>query len=236
MKTILFPSIILVSAIALTACGENFSAANVSLGGSGSGTQKPLPGGGNSGGSYPSTGDKGEFYEYVVTIPQESQSSCTGVQRSMRFIDAETKQPLAVNSLQSLALSPLQIEISNTTPNYVYQLVPLCRPIEFQVGETVMFHGQSLRCTTDQDEIQVLRPYETRTYELDLSFAETELPLIVNYKAFYRTDLPSSGTAWEKCDAAQITVSIYKKRIPKEPKHIEPPITVPEQPVGEKPE
>lgn len=234
MKTILFPSFFLVSALALTACGENFSAANVSLGGSGSGTLKPLPGGNNGGISNPSTGDKDERYEYLIAIPKESQSSCKGIQRTMGFIDAKTKQPFPVNSLQPLAMAPLQIEISNTTSNYVYQRVPLCRPIEFQVGETIMFHGQSLRCAQDQDEIQVLRPYETRRYELDLSFAETELPLIVNYNAFYATDLPSIDLAWEKCEAAQITVPIYKKLVPKKPERIGLPHPDTEISAGEK--
>ncbi|MFI8032593.1 hypothetical protein ACH8I4_01715 [Acinetobacter sp. ABJ_C3_5] len=234
MKTILFPSIFLVSALALTACGENFSAANVSLGGSGSGTLKPLPGGNNGGISNPSTGDKDERYEYLIAIPKESQSSCKGIQRTMGFMDAKTKQPFPVNSLQPLAMAPLQIEISNTTSDYVYQRVPLCRPIEFQVGETIMFHGQSLRCATDQDEIQVLRPYETRRYELDLSFAETELPLIVSYNAFYATDLPSIDLVWEKCEAAQITVPIYKKSLPKKPESIAQPHPDTEIAVGEK--
>ncbi|ENX10549.1 MULTISPECIES: hypothetical protein [Acinetobacter] len=234
MKTILFPSIFLFSALTLTACGENFSAANVSLGGSGSGTLKPLPGGNNGGISNPSTGDKDERYEYLIAIPKESQSSCKGIQRTMGFIDAKTKQPFPVNSLQPLAMAPLQIEISNTTSDYVYQRVPLCRPIEFQVGETIMFHGQSLRCATDQDEIQVLRPYETRRYELDLSFAETELPLIVNYNAFYATDLPSIDLAWEKCEAAQITVPIYKKSLPKKSESIAQPHPDTEIAVGEK--
>jgi len=152
----------------------------------------------------------------------------------MGFMDAKTKQPFPVNSLQPLAMAPLQIEISNTTSDYVYQRVPLCRPIEFQVGETIMFHGQSLRCATDQDEIQVLRPYETRRYELDLSFAETELPLVVNYNAFYATDLPSIDLAWEKCEAAQITVPIYKKPLPKKPEHIDPPHPDTEISAGEK--
>ncbi|MCH7315066.1 hypothetical protein [Acinetobacter sp. ANC 3882] len=237
MRSLLLPTICLISSIGLTACGENFSVANVSLGGSGSGTQKPLPGGGGNGGiSNPSTGDKDEAYEYVVTVPQETQHTCLGIQRNMRFIDGETKQALPIGRIQRLNLSPLQIEIKNTTPNYVYQLIPLCRPIEFQVGDMTMFQGESLRCGIDQDELQVLRPYETRTYELDLTFAETELPFIVNYNAFYQTELPKADTAWEKCDAAKMIVPVHKRRVPKVIGTEEPTETIPEIPVTEHPE
>ena len=236
MRSLLLTTVCFSSMVVLTACGENFSVANVSLGGSGSGTQKPLPGGGNGGNSNPSTGDKDEAYEYVLTVPQETQSICMGIQRNMHFIDWETKQPLAIGKVQPINISPLEIEIRNTTPNYVYQLVPLCRPIEFQLDQTIMFHGQSLRCSAEQDELQVLRPYETRRYELDLAFAETDLPLIVNYNAFYQTELPRADTAWEKCDAAKITVPIHKRRIPKVIGKEEPPITIPEIPTGEHPE
>jgi hypothetical protein len=237
MRSLLLPTVSFIAVLSLTACGENFSVANVSLGGSGSGTQKPLPGGGGNGGvSNPSTGDKDEAYEYVVTVPQETQDLCMGIQRSMRFIDVESKQPLPVGRIQLLNITPLQIEIRNTTPHYVYQLIPLCRPIEYQVDQTTMIHGQALRCGADQDELQVLRPYETRTYELDLSFAETELPFIVKYNAFYQTELPKDDLPWEKCDAAKIYVPIQKRRVSKGNGSEEPPITIPERPVIENPE
>lgn len=237
MKTIIFPGFFVVSALILTACGENFSAANVSLGGSGSGTQKPLPGGGGNGGiSNPSTGDKDERYEYFVTAPPESQSNCNGIQRNLRLIDGETGQPLTLNAVHALAKSPLQVEITNTTADYIYQLVPSCRPVEFQVGDTVIFHGQSFRCADGQDELQVLRPYETRHYELDLNFAETELPFTVNYKAFYHTTPPTPETVWEKCDAAQLGIPIHKRRIHSNPEPVDPSGPLPEIPKGEKPE
>ncbi|WP_278493972.1 hypothetical protein [Acinetobacter gyllenbergii] len=238
MRSLLYPLVSLISVLSLTACGENFSVANVSLGGSGSGTQKPLPGGGGNGGnSNPSTGDKDEAYEYVVTIPHEAQDTCFGIQRSLRLIDSGTKQTLPTGRIQSLKTTPLQIEIKNTTPNYIYQLIPLCRPIEYQIGQNVLFEGQSLRCDTDQDELQVLRPFETRRYELDLTFAETELPFVVNYNAFYQTELPTANTAWEKCDAAKITIPIHKRRIVKVIETSDQPTeTLPEIPKGEKPE
>ncbi|EPG35505.1 hypothetical protein [Acinetobacter colistiniresistens] len=236
MRSLLLVTISFISVVVLTACGENFSVANVSLGGSGSGTQKPLPGGGNGGGSNPSTGDKDEAYEYVVTVPQETQDTCMGIQRNLRLIDAESKQPLPLGHVQPLNITPLQIEIKNTTPNYVYQLTPLCRPIEYQIDQTTMFHGQALRCGADQDELQVLRPYETRIYELDLNFAQTELPFTVKYNAFYQTELPKNDIPWEKCDVAKITVPIHKRRISKDIGTEQPPITLPEVPNGEHPE
>lgn len=237
MRSLLLVTFSFTSVVVLTACGENFSVANVSLGGSGSGTQKPLPGGGGNGGiSNPSTGDKDEAYEYVVTVPHETQDTCLGIQRSIRFINWETKQALAVGLVQPINITPLQIEIKNTTPNYVYQLIPQCRPIEFQLDQTTMLHGQSFRCSPEQDELQVLRPYETRYYELDLGFAETELPLIVNYNAFYQTELPKANTKWEKCDAAKIIVPIHKRRINKVIGSEEPTETIPEIPIGEHPD
>lgn len=237
MRSLLLTTVCFSSVVILTACGENFSVANVSLGGSGSGTQKPLPGGGNGGGSNPSTGDKDEIYEYVATIPQETQETCFGIQRNMRFIDSETKQTLPSGRIQSLKTTPLQIEIKNTTPNYIYQLIPLCRPIEYQIGQNILFEGQSFRCEADQDELQVLRPFETRRYELDLTFAETEVPFIINYNAFYQTELPTTDTAWKKCDAATITVPIHKRRIVKVIETTDQPTeTLPEIPMGEKPE
>lgn len=233
MRSLLLPLVSLISVVNLTACGENFSVANVSLGGSGSGTQKPLPGGDTGGISNPSTGDKDEVYEYVVTVPQETQDTCMGIQRNMRLIDWETKQALPIGQIQQINITPLQIEIKNTTPNYVYQLVPLCSPIEFQLDQTPMAFGQSLRCGAEQDELQLLRPYETRTYELSLSFAATELPFIVSYNAFYQTELPKADTVWKKCDAAKMVIPIHKRHVPKVIGTEEPIESVPEIPSGE---
>ena len=233
MRSLLLPFVTLIPLVSLTACGENFSVANVSLGGSGSGTQKPLPGGDTGGISNPSTGDKDEVYEYVVAIPQETQDTCMGIQRNMRFIDWETKQALPIGRVQQINITPLQIEIKNTTPNYVYQLVPLCSPIEFQLDQTPMAFSQPLRCGADQDELQVLRPYETRTYELNLTFAESELPFIVSYNAFYQTELPKADTAWKKCEAAKMVVPIHKRRVPKVIGTEEPTESIPEIPSGD---
>ncbi|ENW08670.1 hypothetical protein [Acinetobacter beijerinckii] len=208
-------SLLLCSAtINLIGCGENFLAANVSLGGSGSGTQKPVPGG-NDNSSNPSTGDGDEHYEYVAKIPTVTQSTCSGVQRRMRFIYADNKQPIPPETIRSLAISPLQIEIENTTPNYVYALTPLCRQIDYEIGTMNILPGESLKCAADQDSIQVLKPFEIRRYEVDLKFAETQEPITVNYYSFYSTDLPKIDTVWDKCEAAQITVIMQKRLIPK---------------------
>jgi hypothetical protein len=200
--------------LSLAACGDNFLAANVSLGGSGSGTQKPVPGG-NDNSSNPSTGDGDERYEYVARIPAETLSTCSGVDRRMRFIDAESKHPLPVDTIRSISISPLQIEIRNTTPNYIYEMTPLCRHIDFKIGTMDIEASQSFKCSRDQDSIQVLKPFETRTYEVDLKFAETQEPITVNYYAFYGAELPSTDTIWDKCDVAQATVLMHKRLIPK---------------------
>lgn len=201
-------------ALALTGCGENLLASNVSLGGSGSGSHKPNTGG-NNGTSNPSTGDGGDKYEYVATIPAATENTCMGIQRNMRFIYQDTRLPIAANTLWKLSSSPLQIEIKNNSPNYVFELVPLCKQIDFQIGEMNVSPTQSLKCAADQDSLQVLRPFETRLYEIDLTFAETEEPIIVNYYAFYSPELAKDKTVWTKCDSLKINIQMQKRLIEK---------------------
>ncbi|WP_336943537.1 hypothetical protein [Acinetobacter modestus] len=200
--------------ISLVACGENFLASNVSLGGSGSGAQKPVPGS-NDNSSNPPTGDGDETYEYVAKIPADIQSICSGVERHMRFVEAESKLPIPADTLRSLSISALQIEIHNTTPNYIYEMIPNCRPVDFKIGSMNIEASQSFKCVSEQNSIQVLKPFETRTYEIDLKFAITQEPITISYYAFYSTELPSSDTIWDKCDTTQTTVLMYKRRVPK---------------------
>lgn len=108
---------------ALTACGEDYHylASNVSLDGSGSGTQKPRPGGSDATGN--GKGDE-DSYEYYMTIPDAVANECLGIQRSMQFIYGDTKQPIPSGT------TLLQIELRNTTPNYIFEQVPQCRQVE----------------------------------------------------------------------------------------------------------
>ena len=114
---------------ALTACGEDYHylASNVSLDGSGSGTQKPRPGGSDATGN--GKGDE-DSYEYYMTIPDAVANECLGIQRSMQFIYGDTKQPIPSGTVQELATTLLQIELRNTTPNYIFKQVPQCRQVE----------------------------------------------------------------------------------------------------------
>lgn len=228
---------------ALTACGEqhHYLAANVSLGGSGAGTQKPRPGGSD----LPGHGkDDEDNYEYYMTIPETVTDECLGVQRTMRFIHADSKQPILSGTEQLLSATPLQIELRNTTPNYIYERVPQCRQMEVW-SELTSVHIQSdqyLRCPSEQDSIQVLRPYETRIYEFDAKLPNDADRWKMKYTAAnYSIQLPTNDLEWIRCKPLEITIPVDKIFKPKKPidnsEKLEEEISLPEdiveQPIEE---
>ena len=201
----------------LTACGDDYHylAANVSLGGSGSGTQKPRPGGSDATGN--GKGDE-DSYEYYMTIPETVADECLGIQRSMQFIYADSKQPIPSGTVQELAATPLQIELRNTTPNYIFEQLPQCRQVEVW-SELTNVHiqpDQYLRCTADQYSIQVLGPYETRIYEFDAKLPTDADRWKIKYTATNYGIQPSANDLrWTQCQPLEITLPVDKVFKPK---------------------
>ncbi|MFO1416474.1 MAG: hypothetical protein U1F28_05250 [Acinetobacter sp.] len=85
----------------LTACGDDYHylAANVSLGAVVQ-VHSSRPGGSDATGN--GKGDE-DSYEYYMTIPETVADECLGIQRSMQFIYADSKQPIPSGTVQELA-------------------------------------------------------------------------------------------------------------------------------------
>ncbi|ENX59425.1 MULTISPECIES: hypothetical protein [Acinetobacter] len=226
MRSLLLATVSFISVVVLTACGENFSVANVSLGGSGSGTQKPLPGGGNP----PVTGDKGkddeeeDQYDYFVTFPDAVNDECTGIQRSIYFIDAGTKHPQIAGAQQSSPSQTVQINIKNTTPNYIFEKIPQCHQVEFWAmsGKLHFLPDQYLRCSAEQYTVQVLQPYEIKTYEFDFKIPQGDDILLVRYPTQYTSNLPDAQTHWSSCPTLDIHLPVTQQLIPKSGEKLPP--------------
>lgn len=211
--SVLFFSLI----ISLVACGENFLASNVSLGGSGSGTQKPRPGGSDSTGNGK---DDEDNYEYYMTIPDAVTDECLGVQRTMHFIYADSKQPILPGTKQLLTATPLQIELRNSTPNYIFEQVPECRQMEVwsELGNVHVLSDQYLRCAAEQNSIQVLRPYETRIYEFDVKLPNDADQWKMKYTvANYSIQSSTNDLHWTQCQPLEIKLQVDKIFKPKKP-------------------
>ncbi|RZF53086.1 hypothetical protein EXE30_08140 [Acinetobacter halotolerans] len=194
----------------LTACGENFSASNVSLGGSGSGHQKPPnPTGGDS---IPSHDEKDTIY--YVKIPAMNNNECMGMQRNVHFIFTDSKQAIPVGSTQYLPLTSLQVEIKNTTPNYIFERADQCQPFKIQKNDMVFARSPYPHCSLEQQSVQVFQPYETKIYTLNLDFINAAHQWDVNYLVSYGSELPSTRSQWEKCPPLPLSFTIQKRKIP----------------------
>lgn len=220
MKNISLSVLICSIALSVVACGEDFLASNVSLGGSGSGTQKPRPGGSDPTGNGK---DDEDNYEYYMTIPNAVSDECLGVQRNMHFIYADSKQPILSGTKQLLAATPLQIELRNSTPNYIFEQVPECRQIEVwsELGNVHVLSDQYLRCAVEQNSVQVLRPYETRTYEFDVKLPNDADRWKMKYTvANYGIQSSTNDLHWTQCQPLEIRLQVDKIFKPK--KHLDP--------------
>ena len=153
-----------------------------------------------------------------MTIPDAVADECLGIQRSMQFIYGDTKQPIPSGTVQELAATPLQIELRNTTPNYIFEQVPQCRQLEVW-SELTNVHvqpDQYLRCTAEQDSIQVLRPYETRIYEFDAKLPSDADRWKIKYTAAnYSIQSSSNDLRWTHCQPLEITLQVDKIFKPK---------------------
>lgn len=197
--------------ITLAGCGENFSAANVSLGGSGTGDVKsPLPGGGSNPDGKP-TEDNEEKEYYYATIPAMVNNECLGVQRTMYFVYAESKQPISVGSVEYLPFTNLKLEVENRTPRYVFELAPQCRSFEVKSEDRVYSKTPYPICAENQNSVQVLQPYETRAFTFDLNFINASGLWSVAYQVSSSAELPNLKTTWEKCAPLRIPITIQKK-------------------------
>ncbi|MDO7413072.1 hypothetical protein Q5X48_14775 [Acinetobacter baumannii] len=191
----------------LTACGENFSVSNVSLGGSGSGQPKPpVPPEIN----IPSTDSEDPVY--AVTIPEMQNNECMGIHRSVYFIFTEGKQPVAVGSTPELPDVSLQFEIKNTTSHYIFERADQCKPFRIIVDSVNFSQTPYPSCPLEQYSVQILQPYESKIYTLNLNFIDSPTLWSVNHQVSYSTELQSQDNTWEKCTPLQISFPIHRKK------------------------
>ncbi|QER40645.1 hypothetical protein F2A31_13440 [Acinetobacter suaedae] len=209
MKTPMLSLLFCSLAMLLVACGENFSASNVSLGGSGSGHQKPPnPTGGDS---IPSHDEKDEIY--TVVIPKMESNECEGIQRNVHFIFNDSKQAAPVGVILDVPSIGLQFEVKNTTSNYIFERADQCKPFKIQKNNVTFTRSPFPTCGIDQHSVQVFQPYETKIYTFNLDFINAAQQWEVSYLVSYGKELPSPKAQWDKCTPLEITFPIRKRKL-----------------------
>ena len=63
--------------------------------------------------------------------------------------------------------------------------------------------------------MQVLQPYEVKTYEFDFKIPQVDDTLLLRYPTQYSSNLPNAPTHWSSCPTLDIHVPVTQQLIPK---------------------
>jgi hypothetical protein len=194
----------------LSGCGsEGLSAGGASLGGSG-GTSKPTRPGDHTA----ETGTE----EYQVIAPAITTDDCGGVQRTIQLLDKQTLQPLSPKSVHLLlpittddaTNTLLQVRISNTNPQAVYEYTTACAaPIQiYDQEQNRLVPNQHLACAKNVQGIQVYQPYEVRDYEFSFHLSPEQKTWQAVYQATYSASELKNVSQQQSCQPLQAALAV----------------------------
>lgn len=202
---------------ALGGCGENFST-GVSLGGSGSGGDKPNQNGG------PNNGNAGEddhilnSTQILIEIPKVKSDRCDGLERTIKFQNKKDEKELMVENLSPAKETQIVVTLYNNTAQTIYERIPACLPITlryrsaWEALDSVEIEQSSQLSCPNQQAIHVLQPFEQRTYHLNLEMVDRKGVFSVDYLPEIASVLSTDEKQWHHCDEALSVEFVVQKQ------------------------
>lgn len=204
--------LLLCSLSLLSACGDNFTA-GVSLGGSGSGANKPDQNGGPNVGN--AGGDKNDKSDHLLfEVPKSIADSCYGLERELRITHKDDDKLLLTGDPADKEAAKLVITLYNNTAQPIFERTANCLPISVtykaqqnDVSAVNVNLENHLTCPL-QSSIQVWQPFEKREYSTSVDFMNQIGNYTIHYQSSIGQNWDIEDSKWMKCKDLPVSLDV----------------------------